>query len=406
MHCRAPRVRGSTEKPDVKGEPPARWFQACAVASLCAAAAFACWVGTTPPPDAQRPPDARPPDAQHELGANEATAARALPAWSEALPARVVEAASGAATHAGELPGVSADCRAPTRDTFDVQRQPLYQWRDAEDRLVFGDRVPDGIAATSLGGAYTPMEQFARVSIASKGSRHAAEIASVIEADVAHMSRLLRDALQVPVRQIQLDITFYGSKEALPVDPTSGAFTQNLAGFYQHGSNRVAVADQPDLEATRRVARHEASHALLAGIYGPTPLWLNEGLAEVMEMLEIAGQTRTIAVHRLHAAHLRAAFGEERSDALQALIAMNADAWNGSPSIETYAPAWALVHELLTHDAGRTLLSAVLSAQLANPCIVLDSAALIEDFYPGGLYALERRWLSRMREGNWRPLPL
>jgi hypothetical protein len=31
------------------------------------------------------------------------------------------------------------------------------------------------------------------------------------------------------------------------------------------------------------IARHEMPHAMLAGMLGPVPVWLNEGLAEYME---------------------------------------------------------------------------------------------------------------------------
>jgi hypothetical protein len=312
--------------------------------------------------------------------------------------------AAPAGTDIGARAGTYADCRPPTLATTDVARQRLYQWRDAEGRVVFGDRPPEDAVARNLSPAYAPGEQFARVTVTNEGSRFAGDLESVIGNDVEHMGRMLRDALQVPVRQIHLNMTLYPSAEVLREHHDVSRLYRNLAGLYQQGRNAVSVADLRDFDATRRLARHEASHALLAGVYGPTPVWLNEGLAEVLSMLAVAGQTRSLDVHERHARNLQVTFRAWRPGALQTLLAMQPADWGRYEAIDTYAPSWALVYDLLSDAAGRTTLQAVLEAQLASPCSVLDSVSLIDTTFPGGVRALEQRWQQRMRDGGWQAL--
>jgi hypothetical protein len=249
-----------------------------------------------------------------------------------------------------------------------------------------------------------PHRHVTHVSVTSRGSRFASKLETVIEADVIAMRRLLQALLDVPLRPAHVDLTLYGSREALQADHSPDAFSATLAGFYLHGTNHVGVADQDDFDATRRVARHEATHALLAAVYGPTPVWLNEGLADAMETLRAVDRTPSLGVRGDHALRLREALGNGYVIDLRTLLAFDAPAWNARSALDTYAPAWALVHELLTHEAGRALVRVVLGTQLAYPCAVLDSIALVEDVYPGGVAALERRWQARMRHANWQPL--
>jgi hypothetical protein len=54
------------------------------------------------------------------------------------------------------------------------------------------------------------------------------------------------------------------------------------SGFYTDKDNLAVVRWRGDVR-TRAVARHEIAHLALGNWLGRTPLWLNEGLAEVVE---------------------------------------------------------------------------------------------------------------------------
>ena len=279
--------------------------------------------------------------------------------------------------------------------------QQIYRWRGADGEWVFSDRRQQDRPAENLSNRYRANEQFARVQVRGEGSRFPDQIRSVIGNDVQQMSRILRDALDLPVRQIDLDIVLYGDRDAFRAssgDATS--LSANVRGFYQSRTNMVAILELPGFEATRRVARHEASHAMLQGMYGSTPVWLNEGLAEVMTRLEVTGQLRELTVHTAHAATVKRRLGGGTGE-LARLLRHDHASWRASAADATYPFAWSLVHELLRDAHGRALLRAVLDAQAAAPCRHIDSEALVRAHYPGGFRALEERWLRQAGTGNW-----
>ena len=296
----------------------------------------------------------------------------------------------------------TAICRAPTRDTGDVDVQPVHRWRGPDGAWVFSDRPQAGSQAENISDRFRASEQFARVQVSGEGSRFPQQVRSVIGTDVEQMSRVLRDALDLPVRQINLDIVLYGDRTAFRAASSNpDTLSRGVQGFYQHGANRVAILEQPGFESTRRIARHEASHAMLAGMYGLTPLWLNEGLAEVMTRIEVTGQLRELTPHPAHVAQLRRQFKAATPGALATLLRHDHGSWRMHPSPVTYSRAWGLVYMLMLDSAGRDFLRAVFAAQEAAPCRAIDSMALVEAHYPGGMSSLEAQWRQRGRNGNW-----
>lgn len=295
-----------------------------------------------------------------------------------------------------------ATCRPPTRETTDVDVHPVYRWQGPGGDWVFSDRPHPDIEAENISDRYRASEQFARVQVRGEGSRFPQQVRSVIGTDVEQMSRVLRDALDLPVRQIDLDIVLFGNSNAFAeAVAIPNALNRGVRGFYQHASNRIAILEQPGFEATRQIARHEASHAMLAGMFGTTPLWLDEGLAEVLTHVEITGQLRELKPHPAHVTQLRGQIITDDEDALTTLLRHDHTSWRMAPPFSTYSRAWGLVYTLLHDEPGRRLLRAVLAAQEATPCRAIDSIALVEAHYPGGMSALESQWRRRARTADW-----
>lgn len=292
-------------------------------------------------------------------------------------------------------------CRDWSRPTTEVDRAPIYRWTDANGRLRFGDRPPPGVPAERMNERLPAPEQFARPSFVDRGTRFGPQLSSVYPADAAAVGRVLRTALGLPVRQIDVKLTLAPAGQALVGEGFSGG---HLVGLYIHGQREIAVQEQASLASTRVVARHETSHAMLAALYGPTPPWINEGLAELAGALEQAGQMRSIQVNLGHAQRLRFLATQYEAGSLARLLTMDAPTWKSLPLTQTYAPAWALAHLLMESDAGRGVLKAVLAAQLETPCRAIDSVRIIDRYWPGGARALEQAWIARMRSGSWQAL--
>jgi len=304
----------------------------------------------------------------------------------------------------GSVPGADGTprslCRVRVRALTDVEDEGIYRWEDESGRTVFGDQPPPGTTARRM-SEYENEEQFSRIRFKDHGDRFGPGLKSAFPGDAGAIARLLHSELDLPIRQVDVTVTLEPSDIRLSQRDGAGRHT---AGLYRSGARGVFVKEQRTFAATRSTARHEASHAMLAAMYGPTPTWLNEGLAEVMSTLSVSGQLATLNVDRQHAAGLKALAPQFRAGSLRSLLSLDGRAWRETPVTKSYGASWALMHLLMESRNGRRVISALLAAQGATPCQAIDSMAIIDQTWPGGAAALERSWLARMRGGAWGPV--
>ena len=310
------------------------------------------------------------------------------------------------AASAAQAPGTGAYgtprsmCRDRSRQITEVDREGIYRWEDDNGRPVFGDQPPPGIRARRL-GEYDADEQFSRVRFKDRGRRYGPRLKSVYPGDARTVARVLRSALALPIRQVDVTVTIEPPDARLTLRDGQG---RHLTGLYRSGARDIFVKEQGTFAATRATARHETSHAMLAAMYGPTPTWLNEGLAEVMSTLKVSGQLATLEVDRQHAALLKARATEFGPGSLRALLSLDGRSWLETPMTRSYSASWSLVHLLMESSAGRAMISALLAAQSEAPCRPIDSTAIIDQTWPGGATALERSWLARLSSARWAPI--
>ena len=175
-------------------------------------------------------------------------------------------------------------------------------------------------------------------------------------------------------------------------------------GFYRTRSHEAVVLwAEPWRAQAYATALHEVSHLLVARHLGPTPPWLNEGLAEHFETVERGGGS-----FRSNEAHL-ATLGRDGPVDLAPLLRLNRVAFTATQAERHYAPAWALVAFLLDSEAGRPALLSMLRDTHTRRCAPDTDVAALPSRYPGGLEALENdlaQWIgSRSHSTSTAPSP-
>lgn len=122
----------------------------------------------------------------------------------------------------------------------------------------------------------------------------------------------------------------------------------SLLGFYQSAGERDYVLLAEAGERTFLSARHELVHRLLHRSFGPSPQWLDEGLAEYYSTLERRGAQAVAG--RPHPHHVETLARREWLDASDLFAVRSTAQFDGQPGRRTvfYAQSWALVHLLLT----------------------------------------------------------
>ncbi|MEL7045399.1 MAG: hypothetical protein AAGL66_10315 [Pseudomonadota bacterium] len=163
-------------------------------------------------------------------------------------------------------------------------------------------------------------------------------------------------------------------------------------GFYRIRSHEAFVLfDETHRRSAAATALHELSHLHTAWHLGPTPAWLNEGLAEYFETLR-PGPPPAYVRSRSHLELLLSDGPVPLTD----LLLFSRREFAREDAQRRYASAWSLTTFLLEHRAGREVFRALLRDAYANRCesgAELRLDALLT--YPGGLESLEAAW------GRW-----
>jgi hypothetical protein len=182
----------------------------------------------------------------------------------------------------------------------------------------------------------------------------------------------------------------------------AGTGLDTNSGFYTHKDNLAVVRWRGDAR-TRAVARHEIAHLALGNWLGRTPLWLNEGLAEVVERMRFQ-QSFAVAdapARRLDELRRRQAGGQ--LPGLRSFLGSRRADWNRWGTDLAYDYAWSLVHFLLQEPARQRTVTGLLNQLAAHRCRPFDHVGFLEQDYFGGLDGLHRDW-RRWLGGEAAPL--
>jgi hypothetical protein len=142
------------------------------------------------------------------------------------------------------------------------------------------------------------------------------------------------------------------------------------------------------------IARHEMTHAMLAGMLGPVPVWINEGLAEYMEsfswqMNAAVAQPRVSQYGRLKGANMEQLINTEHKD------------FYGADQKINYLQAAASIYFLLDHQAGREWLKRSFTFYGQNPCRKAGAEQLFSQNYSGGIEAASRNFNTWIGKGKF-----
>lgn len=261
----------------------------------------------------------------------------------------------------------------------------LHRWRDASGRRVFSDRPPASAAADHIALALTA--DATSVAIDALGGDVPPGLASEIGADLRLLVGQLAGYAGVRLdRHVRLNVLLlHGDAVYGGLGGADAAALAASDGMYRAAERMVVVRATLDPPRLRRVLRHEAVHALLHEAIGPVPLWLNEGLAELLE----AGAVGDPAPGKDWRRVLAELPVPERVAVIGAVLDMPHAEFQGPARLRHYAAAWSLVQALVTDAAGQRTLASLLAAQARQPgCAPIDAIGLLDVSYPGGAPAL------------------
>ena len=163
--------------------------------------------------------------------------------------------------------------------------------------------------------------------------------------------------------------------------------TRSDAGFYSPMYNECVINGERERAQVLATVFHEASHAILTQTVPTLPLWINEGLAEYFERLELEDGGMVIRHQDDRFYNLRYRLGNKKLLSLNSYFELNDD---------TRSMAWSILHYLMSTGEGQDSIFAMLRDMEKNPG--LSSVEIIDRNYKGGTEQLQKDWLSYLRK--------
>ena len=134
----------------------------------------------------------------------------------------------------------------------------------------------------------------AHLQVVTDAGRETAEKLAVRLEDLRTVLSLAAPALVVDVAPVQV-IVFADPALAASYAPRWNGQRDQVSGFFQSAPDHGRLLFAADRSPVPGVAQHEYIHALLDAAMPGVPLWLNEGLASVLESDDLDWANRTVA---------------------------------------------------------------------------------------------------------------
>lgn len=279
----------------------------------------------------------------------------------------------------------------------------VYQWRDNQGRVHFGDEPPAGGQAENLSEQYDYSLPFS-LEFETVDYSLPPTLRNDLGVAVKKIFAIYKQALDVEYQpERDFSILLYGNEQAFREHQREVApRLENPIGFYSSESNRITALAVPNTRALTALITHECSHAVSASKNRYVPIWVNEGLAEYFSRLRVYGLTAEVPVARHWLQTLRQqGYHRDAPNLIRHLNALPA-AWqqaNGAQNL-SYALSWSLVYFMMDSPEGRRILRALLERARSTPLPLVDSTGFIDQRWDGGLDDFTRHWQQWLADAD------
>jgi hypothetical protein len=207
-------------------------------------------------------------------------------------------------------------------------------------------------------------------------------------------------------RDLVVKIRIFGSAQSYReyIDVMYPSIPKTWIGVYLSGTNEILVSMDQDRNAFYKNVFHETSHLLLSSRVKSCPNWLNEGLAEYFEYMQV-GEDGSVSVRPQLVKDKRTKkwlASQEVHSLFESFSVTNRD-WNiadgNSECDEPRTIAWSVTYFLMSSPKGQTFVKDLLPYLAKYPGDKYATIRAIDTFYAGGSKQFEKDWFE------WVPQP-
>jgi len=277
-------------------------------------------------------------------------------------------------------------------------RAEIYRWTDADGRVQFSDRPPAGGGkdAEEISDRYEQHVPFG-FEIIPVDYEMPPDTRGKVEVAVSKIHEILssRLGLHFPTDP-SFKIRIFKDQESYARYADGPPLAGMASGYYMAQRNEAVTWRQHSFEQMLEVITHEATHAILRHRLGDVPPWLNEGLSEYFERMEVFGKAVVIHPNPEWDEAVKQKVRDGSIKPLREYLALSQQGWqlHNFPDNRSYSQAWSLVYFLMSTPEGTGLLGRLLETLDRVGTENFSAADVIDTNFEGGLASLESRWLA------------
>jgi len=285
--------------------------------------------------------------------------------------------------------------KTKTRSINDVDKTSIYRWTDKNGQVHFSDSKPKRQATQEVTERYASKTQYFRMKLESPEHGLPTLLGEQLQRDVNAIYGYLSDRMkQKHLKQVDLNLKVFNTAAGFENYRKVHAPSLNsVSGFYTSLNNEAVVMQQRYDQQTRAIARHEATHVINAGLFGRSPIWFNEGIAEYFESYTYAELKNNITPTKgYYLKHLSTLMERNQLLSLTEYLQLSDREWRAKDQKTMYGMAWSIIYLLQDHQAGEQLMNRLMAQMAEKPCSNVDAVSFWQQYYSGGLTAFENRW--------------
>jgi len=272
----------------------------------------------------------------------------------------------------------------------------IYKWVDEEGNTHFGDRPTQGQPVKKI---HVKERKLLPIDLSITPYNYKMPYATKekTERAIRTMRRIFLNAMGMKLSTLdQFTIKVFGERNEFNTYQRqyySGAI-ENASGVYSSKLKEAIVWKNSSVKRMLKVLTHEMSHALFDIEFEHRPLWLNEGIAEYVEELDVFSQTVYVRPNKYWKNQLRQRY---RNGALPPLKEFLSWDWRGWRKFDHqtqgmgYAMGWSICFMLMDTRNDATYMKSLIS-DLHKHKALFNSVQSINGFYPGGIDAFQADW--------------
>ena len=267
----------------------------------------------------------------------------------------------------------------------------IYRWTDENGRVHFTDKKRANSESDNLTTHYKVKDPFS-ISITGKQYKIPLKTKGVIRSSVLKMAAILSNKLGVEYKDnAHINVIIFGDERSY----IEYGGKKKSSGFYSSKKNEAVIKQTRSVNTTLKTVIHETSHLLLSYNYGHVPRWLDEGLAEYFEGMQLSFSSVEIPPNLRWHKNLKQQLLSDNLYSLREYVSLSPRNWIAYDNANNnlgYAYGWSIISFLMSSDKGQHTLKQ-LFVGLKNSARKKDySFNVIDRFYPGGFVNFEAQW--------------